>query len=249
VCAFWRSFLVLFSLVGALTAVVPARAGNIEESSPGVSIDWSGLYVGLHGGYGWSRQDTGLGSDIHLDGWLAGGHLGLQRQFDRWVVGIEASYTGGDLDGSKTIAGLADIKATVSDILMITGRLGYTWRDRLFYVKAGYASADVDLKITTLGGTFSSDWRADGWTAGIGFERHLTSNVTFGLEYNYIDLGSKNFTFSGGGGPVILAAAVKDPYCPPDKPTSGRLDPDGLHTVLARLSFKFGGEPDHIPYK
>lgn len=244
--AFLRSIFVAFSLVAA---AVPASAGNIlDEGSPGVSIDWSGLYVGLHGGYGWSRQDTGLGSDIDLDGWLAGGHLGLQRQFDRWVLGIEASYTGGDLNGSTTIVGLADINATVSDILMITGRVGYAWRDRLFYVKGGYASADIDMKITTLGGTFSSDWRADGWTAGIGFERQIAHNISFGLEYNYIDLGGKNFTFSGGGGPTIQSTA-KYYNCPPDKPVSGRLDPEGIHTVLARLSFKIGGEPEHIPYK
>jgi opacity protein-like surface antigen len=144
---FVRSIFVAFSMFGGLAALSPASAGNISgETSPGVSIDWSGLYLGLHGGYGWSKQDTGLGSDVDVDGWLAGGHVGLQRQFDRWVLGIEASITGGDLDGRKTIAGMADVKATVSDILMLTGRLGYAWRDRLFYVKGGYASADVDLK-------------------------------------------------------------------------------------------------------
>lgn len=245
-CAFVRSIIAVLSLVGVFSGSAPARAES--ESASGISIDWSGLYAGLHGGYGWTRLDSGLGKDIDVDGWLAGGHVGLQRQFDRWVVGIEASYTGGDMDGSATIAGLADVKATVSDILMVTGRLGYAWRDRLFYVKGGYASADVDMKITTLGGTFSSDWRSNGWTAGIGFERHLTRNVSIGLEYNYIDLGAKTFTFSGGGGPVILSS-VKDPYCPPDKPVSGRLDPDGIHAIMARVSFRLGDEPEHVPYK
>ncbi len=251
-CAFLRSFLVAFSLFGAFAAAGPARAGNIlDDGGAGVSIDWSGLYLGLHGGYGWSRQDTGLGRDIHLDGWLAGGHLGLQRQFDRWVVGIEASYTGGDMDGSTTIGSGAlavDIASSISDLLMITGRLGYAWRDRLFYVKGGYASADVDLSITTPGGIYSSSSRLDGWTAGFGFERMITRNVSFGLEYNYLDLGGKNISFSGGGGPVTLAAVV-DPYCPPPKPTSGHLDPDGIHTVMARLSFRLGDEPQHVPYK
>lgn len=243
-----RSFLVAFSIFGSLAAQTPASAGNIfGEQSPGVAIDWSGLYVGLHGGYGWSKQDTGLGSDIDVDGWLAGGHVGLQRQFDRWVLGIETSITGGDLEGSKTISGVADVKATVSDILMVTGRLGYAWRDRLFYVKGGYASADIDLSISTFGGSLSSHSRVDGWTAGFGFERQITHNVSFGVEYNYIDLGAKSFTFAGSGGPLSVAS-TKD-YCPPPKPVSGRFDPDGLHTILARVSFRLGSEPEHVPYK
>lgn len=246
---FLRSLLIAFSLFSGLTVLTPASAGNniLGEQSPGVSIDWSGLYLGLHGGYGWSKQDTGLGSDISVDGWLAGGHVGLQRQFDRWVFGIEASITGGDLDGSKTIAGMADVKATVSDILTITGRLGYAWRDRLFYVKGGYASADVDLSISTFWGAFSGHSRVDGWTAGFGFERQITHNVSIGLEYNYIDLGAKSFTFAGSGGPLSSASTAVD--CPPPKPVSGSFDPDGLHTVLARVSFRLGSEPEHVPYK
>lgn len=248
-----RSALVAISVSCGLAAAMPANAGEMLKDDPaGVSVDWSGLYLGLHAGYGWSRQDTGLGSSIDADGWLAGGHIGLQRQFDRWVIGIEASFSGGDLDGSTTIGAgrlAVDMSAKVSDILMITGRLGYAWRDLLFYVKGGYASADVDLKITTPGGMFTSSSRLDGWTAGAGFERKLTQNVSFGFEYNYIDLGSKSFAFSGGGGGPVILAAVVDPYCPPPKPTSGRLDPDGIHTVMARLTFSLGEEPQHVPYK
>jgi outer membrane immunogenic protein len=242
-------------MFGGLAAAAPAEAGGLLNDEPsGVAVDWSGLYLGVHGGYGWGRFDTGLGSDIDVDGWLAGGHVGLQRQFDRWVVGIEASFSGGELDGSKTYdvpgIGTTNFKASVSDILMITGRLGYAWQDRLFYVKGGYASADVDLKITTSGGTFSRDSRADGWTAGFGFERNLTQNVSFGLEYNYIDLGATSYSFSGGGPVLTLAAAKKfDRYCEPTKTQTGRLDPDGIHTVMARLNFRLGGEPEHVPYK
>lgn len=238
-----------------IAAAAPSEAGGFPKHEPsGIAVDWSGLYLGIHGAYGWGQLDTGFDSDIDVDGWLAGGQIGLQRQFDRWVVGIEASFSGGELDGSKTFdvpgIGATNFNASVSNILMITGRLGYAWHDRLFYVKGGYASADLDLKITKLGGAFSSDSRVDGWTAGFGFERQLTRNVSFGLEYNYIDLGSTSYSLSGGGGPVItLAAVTYDPYCDPKKTEPGRLDPDGIHTVMARLNFRLGSEPEHVPYK
>ncbi len=246
-----RSLFVAFSILGSLATVTPASAGGFMKEAPqGMAVDWSGLYLGLHGGYGWSKQDTGLDSDIKVDGWLAGGHVGLQRQFDRWVIGIEASFTGGKMDGSTTVdtgvIGLADIKASVSDILLLTGRLGYAWQDRLFYVKGGYASADIDLKVDTIGGSFSSGSRLHGWTVGAGFERKLTHNVSFGLEYNYIDLGGKTFDFGGSAPPPpSLTAAATKYYCPP----TAKLDPDGIHTVMARLTFSLGGEPERVSYK
>jgi len=247
-----RSVALALAVLGGVAVSAPASAGsNLSETSPGVAVDWSGLYLGLHGGYGWTRQDTGLGSDLKVDGWLAGGHVGLQRQFDRWVIGVEASFTGGTMEGSTTVdtgvIGLANIKASVNDILLLTGRLGYAWQDRLFYVKGGYASADFDLRVDTIGGSYSSGSRLHGWTAGVGFERKLTHNVSIGLEYNYIDLGAKTFNFGGSTptAPTLTAVVPPKEYCPP----TARLDPDGIHTVMARLTFSLGDEPQHIPYK
>jgi len=241
-----RFCLVAFSVMcgGALATPANAAGQLLNAPPPGTSVDWSGLYLGVHGGYGWAKRGTDLGASISADGWLGGGHVGLQTQFDRWVFGIEASFTGGQMEGSTVVAGPASIKASISDILMITGRVGHTWSDLLLYVKGGYASADVDLAITSGGGTVASNSRLDGWTAGFGIERKLTHNLSFGIEYNYIDLGTKSFSFTGAA-PVAVAALV----VVPPKPTSGRLDLDGVHSIMARLSFRLGDDPVPVSYK
>ena len=95
--------------------------------------DWSGIYVGLEGGYGWGKQDFnptfdpffgakfGGGStfpcaifgpctdstigSVDQSGWLFGGFVGAQKQWGSWVLGIEADFDGADIKGSSTAAG------------------------------------------------------------------------------------------------------------------------------------------------
>lgn len=237
-----------------MTAPVQAQQGSAPTA------DWSGPYLGLNGGYGWSRVDTGIGASVSVDGWLGGGHIGIQGQFDRWVLGIEASYSAiGELDGSRTIdfAGTPlRLEASISDLLLVTGRLGYAWSDRLAYIKAGYASADAEFSTSYLGATTTAKSRLDGWTAGFGVERAITPNIVIGLEYNYVDLGSKAFPVAAAA-PVPLMAAAEAKVATlvvvqPDPPKPSKIEVDGLHTVFARLTFKFGGAPAaaaHESYK
>ncbi len=247
-------FRVLFSLLIGISAfALPAPARAQTGGTP--TIDWSGVYLGLNGGYGWSQVDAEIGTSVRVDGWLGGGHVGIQGQFDRWVVGIEASYSLGELDGSRTIqfdGAPLKLDASISDLLLVTGRLGYAWSDRLAYIKAGYASADTEFSTTYLGAVATSKARLDGWTAGFGVERAITPNITVGLEYNYVDLGSK--ALAAPAGPIIVAAAdmkIAPLVLDPPKPT--KIEVDGLHTVFARLTYKFGGPPAaapaHEPYK
>jgi hypothetical protein len=81
-------------------------------------------------------------------------------------------------------------------------------------------------------------------------ERAITSRISIGIEYNYIDLES--ITVATPSAPPIVAAAAKVAPAAlvvvPPKPS--RIDPDDIHTVFARVTFRFGGEePRHTPYK
>jgi outer membrane immunogenic protein len=94
--------------------------------------DWSGIYVGLEGGYGWGKQNTDTVSpgdqfspvfnlngtifllatplffpdvavpSIKQNGWLAGGFFGAQKQWGSWVLGIEGDIDGANIKGSGT---------------------------------------------------------------------------------------------------------------------------------------------------
>ena len=93
--------------------------------------DWSGIYVGLEGGYGWGKQnfgtnfnpffgtkgssafpdkfpcnfgcspDASIGS-VSQSGWLAGGFVGAQKQWGSWVLGLEADFDAADIKGSTS---------------------------------------------------------------------------------------------------------------------------------------------------
>lgn len=90
------------------------------KASPAIAPrlpDWSGIYVGFEGGYGWGKQDTNtvfpgapfLGGsgfpDIafrfgSLNGWLLGGFAGAQRQWGSFIFGVETDFDAAALKNS-----------------------------------------------------------------------------------------------------------------------------------------------------
>jgi len=248
--------------VACILTVAPARAEGlpnwptrIEGSTDAFAYDWSGLYIGAH-------VLPTLADDA--DGAIAGGHLGFNHQFAPWVIGLEASLSDGDLDSRQTSAlpasflGNPNVRLSgaalttsydLEGLFLATGRLGYAWDRGLAYLKGGYASvtlastqfasgtAIVDTRAGPIPLPFEAAGRTSerhhGWTLGAGFEYALTTHILFGLEYNFIDLGSQTHH---GLAAVVVAGEPLDPIR-----LSALLDPDGVHTLWARLSFKFGG--------
>src|SRR5262245_63831697 len=68
--------------------------------------DWTGFYVGGHVGNGWGEKDWSnpeadpsvRGAD-HVNGFMAGGQIGLNWQTGLWVFGVEAQASWGNIDG------------------------------------------------------------------------------------------------------------------------------------------------------
>ena len=66
-----------------------------------------------------------------------------------------------------------------------------------------------------------------GWTVGGGIEHKFWSNMSAFVEYNYLDFGTKNVTFTGVGafaGQTVTVAAKEN-----------------IQEVLVGLNFRFGG--------
>jgi outer membrane immunogenic protein len=108
-------------LTALLTSVaIPALAADLPVKAPARVVpaiaDWTGFYIGIHGGYGWGDAKVdefdlngGFGSGFRLNqpkpkGWVFGGHAGYNYQWSRMVGGIEIDYSGANLKDDQSRA-------------------------------------------------------------------------------------------------------------------------------------------------
>jgi opacity protein-like surface antigen len=197
-----------------------------------LGYDWGGVYVGGHLGMAFTGSESsilelGLVQFQHTASGIAGGvHLGWQKQWGNTIAGVEVSYTALDADitsHTRALGILVARSSDVSNLVTLTGRLGYAQDNLLAYVKAGYASADVELGLRVgdpIAAAGSSSDREQGWTAGVGLEYAIRDNIILGAEYNYVRLSVDDRVLA----PTTFVAR------------EGSID---LQSILARISFKF----------
>jgi len=241
----------------ALTAAQPILAADapVYKGPAPVAValfNWSGFYVGGSIGGVWSHVDRfypqAFGGPLTAttngtDG-IWGVHIGAQKQWGQWVLGIEAGYNRGFNDMRSTVAlptppFVPDVSArnTITNLFLIGPRLGFAGDRWMIYGTGGYAQARLvgQYAFTSTGADrFAAFWGSainSGWFAGLGFEYALWSSggfsYIFGVEYIHVDLGS-------------AATFCVNPGCAPadgeDYRHSARND-----IVRARLSIKTGG--------
>jgi outer membrane immunogenic protein len=244
--------------VGAMT-IFAATGVQAEWWSSPTYVNWTGFYIGGQGTYRWAGADVnwgvdvpglGTGKSLSSDDWMGGVHGGVQQQFGLWVLGVDLSGDWGDSGDTRnlsfafdSITGNGHVSAGIDEIFTATGRLGYVWSNVMLYAKGGYALADLSAKgegsVTGLPGvcdpncSFSRDKSRSGWTVGGGFEWMFAQNVSLGLDYSFIDIGSETIRFDTGFDEIAV-----------------RVDPDNIQTLSARLTFHFNAprEP-YVPIK
>jgi outer membrane immunogenic protein len=211
-----KKYLLAGVVIGAVTvamtgSVVAADMPVMPAPIPMPVFSWTGFYVGLHGGWGFS--DVGfhkISADIGdhtMDGGLAGGHIGYNWQMGySWLVGLEASGTWsgvkktifGPLHDPVRFPGAADDRWTteVKWLATVTPRIGFTVSSWLWYLKSGVAFAGIDHRFVSPSDATSvdiSDTKV-GWTIGLGGELLLGNNWMLGIEGNRYDFGSVHTT-------------------------------------------------------
>ena len=148
--------------------------------------DWSGIYAGIHAGYGWGRTDIDS-DEFDASGWLAGGQIGFRQQMDVFVLGLQTDlsianlsvdddFASADWYGSTTIR--AGVAATDSVLIYALGGIAYTG------VTAIDPFDSAEISNTHVG-----------WTAGLGAEVALTDNISVFGEYAYSALGEQTYAF------------------------------------------------------
>lgn len=225
-----KSFSIALAVAGAAWGAAPASA----HDGP---FNWTGLYVGVQGGGGWSNVEYDLiqnqrSFDHNGSGGLIGAYVGYNQQIGSLVVlGIEAegSFANIGRDGIDcTIAQAALCSSNVNSLGSIRGRLGVLPADRLMiYGTAGwgFAGAEVDRVFQPAGIPFTSgvDETRSGWTVGFGAELALSNNWIARLQFDHYDFGHETYA-------VPALSNVSD--------TTVDLD---VNTLRVGLSYKFGG--------
>lgn len=198
-------------------------------------FSWTGLYLGIEGGWGWGREDYTDNSNVGIppghaisqspDGGIFGGVLGFRYQTGQFVFGVEGTAAWADLAGSVVPAtGITD-SFKVRSLYTATGQAGWAFNQALLYVKGGWAGASVDTSISTAAGGFASQNQTDnGWTVGVGLDYAVWQNLVLGVEYDHFDLGYGAFTTVGVLGSTYI---VTNP---------SRLT---IEQVVGRLTYKF----------
>ena len=242
-----RKVVVACVALSALAVTGPAFATDLPLKAPPYAppapvYDWTGFYLGINGGYSWGNSSTSYsGTDAitglpftplsmsqSMDGWLGGGQIGYNWQFNRnWLLGLEADIDGTSQKGSAALPSVSGTfgvialfpfttTASLSQSLPWFGtarlRLGVLPSDHwLLYVTGGLAYGEVDSSstisntTTTGAGTTtvtmsgSQDTTKVGWTIGGGVEWALAAHWSAKLEYLYMDLGTVSGAFTGVG--------------------------------------------------
>src|SRR6185369_11998531 len=109
-----------FAAAMVLAGINTASAADLAarpytKAAVATAYNWTGLYVGLNGGYGWAsngHQDIlaplggfwtpsalGFGSTqtIRPEGGVYGGQIGYNWQVANWVLGLEGQFDGASI--------------------------------------------------------------------------------------------------------------------------------------------------------
>jgi outer membrane immunogenic protein len=222
--------------------------------------NWSGFYIGAHGGYAWGRNEAdafdGAGALISTttrdtDGWFAGGQVGVNWQFHpNWLIGIEGDLSGANIKGaltSCTATGCAASASTNDWFGTLRGRVGLVFGPLLVYGTGGGAWMDnsVSRTITCTGGgcpavstpsvlvgqVATASSTLTGWVVGGGIEWGFAPGWTAKLEYQHMEF---NYTYDYN---YTLAAAFR------------RIDSDyHVNTIRVGINYLFnwGGGPGPV---
>lgn len=232
----WQIGVVTAALVTASLAAhaadLPSRPAPRGPAVAQPAYNWTGIYLGINGGYGWGRQDplsliTSQYDTVNadIDGWMVGGTFGAQIQSGQVVLGVEGDFDWANIKGKTTVVPTilgvpapfaANLATEISSVSTVRVRVGYAVQNWLMYGTGGVAVARGNTNATFAGvacGTVgnlscSGDIARLGIAAGGGVEYGITPNWSAKLEYLWI------------------GAALNDAH---------------LNTVRGGINYRFGG--------
>ena len=234
----------------AFAADMPIKAGPPVVAA---TYNWTGVYVGLNAGGGWTSVDylntanTTAFGDVapgppgfshRVDGFVGGGQIGANWQFGNFVFGLEAMFDHSNMHGKLNplrggpppVGQDDNFQTRIRSVFLGTARAGLAWDNALVYAKGGFAGGDVQVKVTDTvgvhqGAASSSDFRT-GYTFGGGAEYgfRFAPGLSMAVEYNYVRLDSGSYELAGTAAPLLYTFNV---------------EPRDMHLVMGRLNYRF----------
>jgi outer membrane immunogenic protein len=181
-------------------ADLPGTPLNPPAVVPGFS--WSGFYLGVEGGggFGSSQKTFSTGThtdDFKVDGAIAGGTVGYNKQWGSVVAGLEGDFSWSDVYGRTSCNKFFTCETNTTWLATVRPRVGYVLGNFMPYVTGGLAVGDVNVKsfLTSTGsGANGVDYTKTqaGWTAGAGIEMSIFSNWSLKAEYLYVRIPDTN---------------------------------------------------------
>ena len=232
-------------------AGAPSSALVYKSPAARYAYDWSGIYLGGEGGFGWETAKGTLtnagGAPLaayndRVNGPLAGLFAGGNYQLNRVVFGAEGDWQWSNLIGdNQTLAPLGaagafpagpfTISRTMKDYTSVRGRLGFAFDRFLAFGTAGWALGNPLTSYAAVGAApfVNQGGRATGWTVGVGVDYAITESVFARIEYRYTSFATPGF----------VSIATNSAEAPNRVPISD---------LQAGIAYKFGGRSDTIKF-
>ena len=236
-------------LLISTAAVITAISSGLAVASP--VCNWSGFNIGANVGLGW--QDTSLRNKVSdgavawpdlapgqrigfsQNGFIGGGHVGIDWQSENFVYGLEVSGFGANIQGDGTTkpgnpysAGDEHFSGEFESLFLANVRLGYAWNKALLSIKGGYAGGNLNIKVSdtgppTLGSGHDTDFRS-GVTVGAKVDYQITTNWIAGLAYDYVHFKSHSVNLGDSNAKYVFNDSDRN-----------------INLVFASISYRFDG--------
>jgi outer membrane immunogenic protein len=247
----------LLGTVALVALAAPASAADLaarpytKAPPPMIAAiyDWSGFYIGLNGGGGWSHKCWDRTNDFGVtvspafregchdaSGGTVGGQIGYRWQASSWVFGLEAQGNWADLKGSNTslFDPLARNESRIDAFGLFTGQIGWAFNNALLYVKGGaavtsdhYRAFDIPTGVEFARAN-ETRWGA---VVGAGVEFGFAPNWSVGFEYDHLFMGDRDINFTGNGAFQIPAGSFTG---------TDRIRQD-VDLATVRVNYRWGG--------
>jgi outer membrane immunogenic protein len=184
-----------------------------------------------------NRSISGLGipiSQTQENGFLGGVQAGYNVQATSWLVlGIEGEFSWTDIKGTSPCILIFACSVKHDWMATAAGRVGFTYNRLMFFFKGGAAWSeakytaslnigDIQFGPIQSGSTSVKNTRV-GALFGTGIEYAFFGNWSAKIEYNYIDFGRHNHTFSIFDGDILFDTSIHE----------------RIHTVKGGLNWRF----------